>query len=117
MDLFDKILEFSAETILYVIDEGDNYEDDLRYIKFNFFDEVTPSGIPFWEELSCQEKIDSIRYVLENPNDEDFGHSQCCKPVHQATAYFLFAFFETMDLTEELFDDLDFLWIKRLENA
>ena len=64
--------------------------------------------IPIWDDLTVQQKMDALEYVYKNEHDEDFGHSGCCKAIHQATAYYCVKFLKYID-EEDFFDDLDFM--------
>lgn len=71
--------------------------------------------VPIWDDLTLEQKIEAIQYVVKNENNEDFGHSGCCKAVHQATAYFLVEYFKSLD-SEIFFDDLDFMMADNVPN-
>ena len=103
MSTMEKDLEFmiaqASESLLEIVRDTD--EPDL-YLS------LERESVPIWEQLSTDRKIECIKYVRENPEDEDFGHSQCCSPIHQATAYFLVQWYREQD-SEVFFDDLDFM--------
>lgn len=93
-----QICKVSAEMVLSaVLDEG--FEVALYFLDYE---------LPVWDDLSTEERLEAIRYVKENKNNEDFSHSGLCKPVHQATAFFLVEWLKTQE-TEYFFDDLDFM--------
>jgi len=84
--------------------EGDTLEWDLVE------DVDTGYRIPIWDDLTVQQKMDALEYVYKNEHDEDFGHSGCCKAIHQATAYYCVKFLQHIDEDEaNFFDDLDFM--------
>ena len=101
-----KDLEFmiaqASESLLEIVNDTD--EPDLYLSLEN-------QNVPIWDQLSTHRKIECIEYVRENPEDEDFGHSQCCDPIHQATAYFLVEWYRELD-SEVFFDDLDFMMLE-----
>ena len=72
-------------------------------------DELDSISAPIWDEMSYQEKFANIEAVYYNEYNEDFGHSGCCRANGQATAWFLVQYFQTLDLGDFLFDDLDFM--------
>lgn len=96
-DLFRMICVDTGELLL------EYYSDELHLI------EQKISRVPIWSKLSNKEKLEAIQYVVDNPNDEDFSHSGCCTPIHQATAYFLISYFNQTDICEDYFEDLDFM--------
>ena len=72
--------------------------------------------IPIWDDLTEGQKTEALEYVFKNEHDEDFGHSGCCKAIHQATAYYCVILL-TQEVDEEChFDDLDFMMAKDVRN-
>jgi len=110
----DRDLEFiiqSQSTDLLTFLEDNTQEDWQKEWGF-----LLIKDIPVWKDLSLEEKRSAIKYVQENKNDEDFGHSGCCTAVHQATAYFLTECYAERIKDAEFFDDLDFMSIDLLNN-
>lgn len=97
--MFEHMVIWSADVVLQCIDDG---FPEVLYLN---------QSIPLWDDLTEEEKINAIHYVRDNKYEEDFSHSECCKSIHQATAFFLVEFFKDQD-AEVFFDDLDFLLVK-----
>lgn len=76
----------------------------------------TEYHIPIWDDMTAIQKRDALNYVYKNEHNEDFGHSGCCKAIHQATAYYCLQVIKECD-DEMFFDDLDFTWRMGEETA
>lgn len=68
-------------------------------------------SIPIWDDLTDDQKMKALDYVFKNDHGEDFGHSGCCKAIHQATAYYCVCLLRELDSGDH-FDDLDFMMAK-----
>ena len=65
-------------------------------------------SIAIWDDLTDGQKFEALEYVFKNEHGEDFGHSGCCKAIHQATAYYCVCLLREVDSGDH-FDDLDFM--------
>lgn len=100
--IFEHVVTWSADVVLQCIYDG---FPEVLYLN---------QPIPLWDDLTEEEKIDAIRHVRDNIYEEDFSHSQCCRPIHQATAFFLVEFFKDQD-AGVLFEDLDFMNVESVK--
>jgi hypothetical protein len=118
MGTMNKMLEYvtreQGESMLCFLDSERNPDELDQELKQEVMDSLEEeTGIKIWDDLSMEDKIDCIKYVVHNIDDEDFGHSQCCQLIHQATALFLVEEwckrFNKDDFISIIFDDLDCL--------
>ena len=78
----------------------------LEFYKDDGFETVN-EFVPIWDDLTPSEKCEAIEYLYNNQDDEDFGHSGCCKAIHQAAAFYCVkVLFQSK--TDDHFDDIDF---------
>lgn len=101
----DEVFPIPMDPVIKVaIDFAHGYRDCLDVEEAVV--EVSES-IPIWDDLTEGQKLEALEYVFKNEHDEDFGHSGCCKAIHQATAYYCVALLRETE-EDHHFDDLDF---------
>ena len=76
---------------------------------------ILEESIPIWDYLTDRQQLEAVEYVFKNEHDEDFGHSGCCKAIHQATAYYCVRLLQESD-SGAYFDDLDFMTCRNIRS-
>ena len=99
----DRVLRLA---INLVNEDLDDYWDEFKEVPPT--DESDPYTA-YWNELPEQKKYELLKHLKENPNNEDFGHSQLCKPLHQAAAYYCCCRLADSLYEGDFMDDLDFV--------